>query len=210
MGEYDKAIADHTEAIRQHPSYAEVYLNRGAAHALKGEWDEAVADFTEDIRLRPDGARSFSNRGNAYLVRGEYQKAVEDLTEAIRLAPGVGQIYRCWAQAYARRKQYDKALADCEEAFRLAPEDPDGWDTLTALLAACPKDDLRDGKRAVELTRKACESSGWSNYQYLDTLAAAHAECGNFAQAVKLQKKVVKLVEGNQAWVENAQKRLKL
>ena len=37
QGEYDKAIADCTEAIRFNPKFAEAYNNRGCAYAEKGE-----------------------------------------------------------------------------------------------------------------------------------------------------------------------------
>jgi formylglycine-generating enzyme required for sulfatase activity len=52
-GEYDKAIADCTEAIRLDPKHVEAYHNRGVAYWNKGEYDKAIADFTEAIRLEP-------------------------------------------------------------------------------------------------------------------------------------------------------------
>ena len=35
------------------------------------------------------------------------------------------------------------------------------------------------------MATKACELTGWKNANYLDTLAAAYAEVGNFTEAVK-------------------------
>ena len=52
-GEYDKAIADYTEAIRLNPKDAEERCNRGSVRYAKGEYDKAIADCTEAIRLDP-------------------------------------------------------------------------------------------------------------------------------------------------------------
>jgi hypothetical protein len=45
---------------------------------------------------------------------------------------------------------------------------------------------------------------------YLDTLAAAKAESGNFKEAAMWQKKVIEQLAGDKAEVEKARKRLKL
>jgi hypothetical protein len=39
----------------------------------------------------------------------------------------------------------------------------------------------------------ACELSKWKESLHLDTLAAAHAECGQFDKAVELMRKVLPL-----------------
>jgi len=51
-GDFDKAIADSTEAIRLDPTLAGAYNNRGLAYAEKGDFDKAVSDYSEAIRLR--------------------------------------------------------------------------------------------------------------------------------------------------------------
>ena len=53
MKEYDKAIADYTEAIRLEPAQPAAYFNRGNARLEKKEYDKAIADYTEAIRLEP-------------------------------------------------------------------------------------------------------------------------------------------------------------
>jgi len=51
--DYDKAIADYTEAIRIDSKYLNAICNRGNARQAKKEYDNAIKDFTEAIRLDP-------------------------------------------------------------------------------------------------------------------------------------------------------------
>ena len=57
-----------------------------------------------------------------------------------------------------------------------------GW---AWFLATCPDAGSRNGNTAVIEARVACELSRWDDPRYLDTLAAAYAENGEFDQAVK-------------------------
>jgi tetratricopeptide (TPR) repeat protein len=52
-GDFDRAIADYTEAIRLDPKLAIAYYERGVAYHALGDFDRAIADYTEAIRLDP-------------------------------------------------------------------------------------------------------------------------------------------------------------
>jgi hypothetical protein len=64
------------------------------------------------------------------------------------------------------------------------------------LLATCPKAEVRDGKQAVTLARKACELDEEDDPGVIEVLAAALAETGDFVEAVKMQKKAVRMPDG--------------
>jgi eukaryotic-like serine/threonine-protein kinase len=54
---------------------------------------------------------------------------------------------------------------------------------------------MRDGRRAVVLAERAVAVTGRTNASYLDTLAAALAETGDFSQAVHVQQEAVALLK---------------
>jgi Flp pilus assembly protein TadD len=64
---------------------------------------------------------------------------------------------------------------------------------LAFLMASCPNAKIRNGAMAVKHATKACELSGWQYADYVDTLAAAYAETGNFTEAIKRQQQAIEL-----------------
>ncbi len=62
------------------------------------------------------------------------------------------------------------------------------------LRATCPEAELRDAKRAVESAKEACKRTKSSNPDYLISLAAAHAEAGDFESAIEAVEKAQALI----------------
>jgi tetratricopeptide (TPR) repeat protein len=67
-GDYDKAIACYTEAIKRDPRYSYAYLGRGDVYAAKGDTDRALQDYDQALRLDPDNVAA---KMRAAAVRAE-------------------------------------------------------------------------------------------------------------------------------------------
>ena len=145
-------------------------------------------------------------RGNAAMDRRDYGTAIEEYSEAIRLDPDADAAYHNRGNAYADLREYAKAISDYNQSIRLAPEEPESYSALAWLLATCPQDDLRNGKRAVELATRACELTNWRDANDIENLAAGYAECGQFEEAVKWQTKAVELGTGLDKLEESRQR----
>jgi tetratricopeptide (TPR) repeat protein len=64
---------------------------------------------------------------------------------------------------------------------------------LAMLRATCPDQQFRDGKQALDLAQKALQLDGGKIGESYAALAAAHAELGDFKQAVQMQNKAIEL-----------------
>jgi len=146
----------------------------------------------------------------SYLV---YPKPMEDqiilyCTKVIESNPRFAETYYERGNAYKEKGLYDQAISDYDKVIGIMPKDPKAYNSLAWLFATAEEKKVRDGNRAVELARKACELSDWKHPRYLDTLAAACARDGQFEEAVKWQRKA--LVSNDHDDEKTFQERLKL
>src|SRR5262249_21271961 len=156
----------------------------------KKDYDKALADYETAIRLVPTETVFFRDRGNVALARKQYDRALADYTKAIELDPSYTVPWLQRGRTWAAKKEYAKALADYEKAAQIAGKDAYAslfHTNLALFLAGCPDAKFRDGKKALEAARKAYSLANGPSE--LAALAAAHAELGQFDQAVAWQTK---------------------
>ena len=85
IGEYDKAIADYNEVIREAIllDYGNgfTYHSRADAYFQKGDYDKAMADYDEALRLDSQHATGYQSRRHVY--RGHVYDGIGDYDRAI-------------------------------------------------------------------------------------------------------------------------------
>jgi len=202
-----------TKAIKADALDAYSHNFRGWAQYLLGKPADAVKDFDQFLQLVPPEATghrvvAFSNRGLVLAEMGKFDAALKDLDEAVRLGHRPAQLNRGWA--YELKGDYKAAVLDYTLLIEAGPPSPLALNNLAWLKATCPDAAFRDGGKAVELARRACEPSGDREGMFLDTLAAAHAEAGDFAAAVKAQELALADAGYTRKHGTDAQKRLQI
>ena len=101
-GDYNRVIADATEALSLQPDQAPLYNLRGSAYYDKGEYDIAIADFNDALRSARRAAPSFTTAAMRIATRDQSERAIADYTEAIRLEPRSRSRFRTAAPSSRR------------------------------------------------------------------------------------------------------------
>ena len=184
-GQHDDALRDFATAIELNPEAAGAYRNRAELHAQLGRWRAAEEDLSAAIALAPNDGDLRSLRGEMYERQGKTDLAAAEFDAAIALGSESASALARRAALAAQSRNYNQAIADYDQALRLDPYHAATYQGVAWLLATCPDERYRDPQKALEAARRAQRFGLANEPALLDTVAAAHANAGNYAAAVE-------------------------
>ena len=109
------------------------------------------------------------------------------------LRPSDADCHTTLAIALEEKGNPAEAIQHYQKALELAPSSIPTLTNLAWLLATSPDASLRNGLKAVQLAKQADRLVGGTNTIVLRTLAAAYAENGEFANAIKTARSAMQL-----------------
>jgi protein O-mannosyl-transferase len=212
QGRTDEAVAEYQEALRVKPEDVDARGNLGHALASQGKLDEAIEQLRIVVRERPGDTVGRLLLGNALAQRGNLAEAEVELREVLRLQPSHAGASSSLANVLRREGRIAEALRHYEESLRQQPDLPEVLNTVAWIRATHPDAAFRDGAQAVRLAERACRISTRQTAELLDTLGAAYAEAGRYAEAVATARSAVELArtQGRQALADEIARHLAL
>jgi len=193
--DYDKALADVNKSLRQGMDVATATRLKGVIYLQMEKYDDAIRIFKKlrrHVEHKDDAAAQIAY---ATAKKGLYKSALKMLNAELEKKPESTDFLRTLADMELMFGHWEKAAEVYERILKLNPTDSGVLNNYAWLLATCPDDKLRDGKRALEMAVSACEITFYAEAHILSTLASAHAELGDFEKAREWARKAVELGE---------------
>ena len=121
-GEYEKSMADYTQAIALNPRQSSRFVGLCLNYAKMKDDDRALANCNEAVRLDPQSTNALLNRAFVHSVKRNYESAIADYDRVIRLDAKSAMAFYNRGIAYQAKGDDEHAIADYSEAIRLKPD----------------------------------------------------------------------------------------
>lgn len=214
LGAHAAALADFDAAIQLDGKLAEAFEGRAYAHYMLGDFDESLADRAVAHNLRPRPVPA-ANQPPAGATAGQQPTGQQSTAQ-----PSAGQTANTstaslpdWTNRFPKSAPTDNSngttttTSDASRGWRAEAASANN----AAWRAATSTDErYRNAERAIEFAERACNLSDWKSAEYLDTLAAAYAEAGDFDRAIEWEQKAMDLAPGRATFQKGAHERLEL
>jgi len=177
-----------------------------------GRYDEAMSEYHKAISLAPNYGPPYQNLGETLSKVGREEEAALWFEKSLRLIPKSAEVYLDLALIYYQLKRPNDTIYTLRRGLNATGGDVSIALRLAWLLATESNAELRSGAEAVSIAKNVCENTSYEDPEPMDVLAAAYAETKQFAAAVQLAQRAVKLALSTQQKVLAAriQSRLEL
>jgi Flp pilus assembly protein TadD len=199
----EEAALEHvSKLIEENPGEAKYWIARarmrmstlGLGNSERSQQlDAAEADLREARKQAPASGEVRYYQALIALRRQQLDDALQKLNEAIDLNDKDARFFAERGRLLEQRGKKTEAMHDLEKVVSLEAADAVTYNNLAWWYATDYDSSVRDGAKAVKYATESCELTHYNNYMFVDTLAAAYAESGDFASAERWQEEAIKL-----------------
>lgn len=198
LGRINLAAKYFQSAVVAQPNNPEARYNFAVALAQLGQPQQAKEQLQRALQLAPDHVDARVALAEVLWQTGDEPQALSLLEETVARSPGAASAHYALARLYRHRGQPLRAAETYRRTLEVNPEHLEAALGLAYLLATHPDSSVRDGHQALRWAQHALKLADPADPDYphyLDTLAAACAELGQFDQAVEHSRRAVELAE---------------
>jgi Tfp pilus assembly protein PilF len=190
MGRIAEAQQWLRQAVDLDNHNATAHLSLGMVYDRQGLDQLAIDEYAAASVHDPDNLQAIVYRADAKMRLGASDEAAALYREALGKARNSPRVQMSLAIALVRARRFAEARAALEAALKEDPSNPDMLNALARILATAPQDSVRNGGRALEISRKLYVVTGQDPIVG-QTYAMAFAEIGSFKDAIKTQQDTI-------------------
>jgi tetratricopeptide (TPR) repeat protein len=197
---FEESIKSYEKGLQINPDASfRVFFQLGSNYFKLQKYDESIKNMKKAQKSMTD---EYSNSeysanfvlANSYYHIKDYKNAIKHFNRVLELKPDYELAYFLLSQSHITKGNQSEAKQILEKGLKQRPNSLSLMQSLSWLLSTSTSDQLRDGQRAIILGERAVDFTEGKNHNYLDTLAAAYAELGQYDNAVKSEEKAINIL----------------
>jgi tetratricopeptide (TPR) repeat protein len=148
-----------------------------------------IEELRAAVELAPDRDDLRESLARAFETAHRFLEGANQRKALVELRPDVALERMLEAAAWVQAGRADMARERLEEGVERLPDESLLANSLARLLATARQPEVRDGARALQIARGLYAKK--ASPDVVETLAMAHAELGDYAQAVAVQRSLI-------------------
>jgi len=207
---YAESAEKYREAIARSPDSVPLLMKLDYVLKQLDENDERFEILTRVIELAPETAPAYANLAHVMFRRGDPAEAERLLSASLSIDPCTASPRATLAYLAAQRNDRGRQLQWLKEGIDQCPREDGILNNYAYALATNPDEKDRDGEEALRIARQISEGEMGGRPDFLDTLACAYAEIGDFESAARIGERALALHEaaGDPKLVEESEAHL--
>ncbi len=181
----DAAREVYQEAAALNPDDLRIRTDLSRLSSNSGNLEEAEKQLREALRINPDDSNSLRMLALALAQQKKFAEAVPFFEKLVEGNPGDGKLCLQLATALDRAGLPAQAVERYKQVLGLDSKAVAAANGIARIRAANPDPAHRNGKEALILGQRLCQITNNKNAAFLDTLAMAYAELGQFDKALE-------------------------
>lgn len=198
LGQGDQAVELAKRMMTGQPHILEYAITYGNLLAATGKTDEAIKHLQQLCEELPHHPAPHLALANILLNENKLDEANAHLDSILKTQDTNESAYLLKVDIARRRNDHKSAIDAAEIGHQKVPNSTLIENSLAWMLATSPNAELRNPKRAVELSEDLVERTSRRMPNYIDTLACAYAAAGRFDDAVKSEKEAMEVAQKNE------------
>jgi tetratricopeptide (TPR) repeat protein len=126
-GDYRRAVAYLSEAVKKDQNSAKLWRNLGSAYALADDYDNAILCYERSLKRNPHDIKTIYNLSLIHNFKGtpeELKSAEAAAKDGLAQDPNHAPLHSSLGNIYADEGRDDSALKEYQRSIELNPKDP--------------------------------------------------------------------------------------
>ena len=122
QGQFQKALDQTKQFLKQFPNSASLYNIQGAANAGLGQLNAAIESYKRALSIKSDYADAYNNMGTTLKEQGKLEEAIEAFNKALAIKPNHATAYYNMGNALKEQGKLEEAIEAYNKALAIKPD----------------------------------------------------------------------------------------